>query len=228
MSPVRTAIIALALLIFGALGWLLQPTIEEAPHGPSIAERLPAKVGRWQLQAVSFEQISASSDNLSAEQPYDEVTSRTYADAKGESIMVTLAYGRNQRQEIKIHRPELCYPAQGFQVKSLESTTYHGVRSQTTSQPLIGKRMVTHGGDFDEIVSYWIRIGDTYSDSALKTRLTILREGLKGRMTDGILVRVSQRVYPNTEPAQSFQEQNEFLTQFVASMDPSMKNLLAR
>ena len=228
MSRIRWISLSLALVLFGVLGWALRPDIVATPPGPSMAERLPQQVGRWQLQAASFDQISASSDNLSLEQPYDEVMSRTYADGQGAAIMVTLAYGRNQRQEVKIHRPELCYPAQGFQVKSLESTKYPGVRSLSTAEAVTGKRMVTSGGDFDEIVSYWIRIGDTYSDSALKTRLTILREGLKGRMTDGILVRVSQRVHPNTEPTQSYKEQNEFLEHFVAAMDPSMKNLLVR
>lgn len=228
MSHIRWITLALCLMLFGGLGWALRPTIVQVPPGPSIGDRLPEKVGAWRLAFNTLDQIAASSANLSLEQPYDEVASRVYADPSGGSMMVTLAYGRNQRQEIKIHRPELCYPAQGFQVKSLENIEFPHVHSLTSAEAITGKRMVTSGGDFDEIVSYWIRIGDTYSDSAIKTRLTILREGLKGRMTDGILVRVSQRVPPNTDPGESFRAQQEFLSQFVAAMDPSMKTLLVR
>ncbi len=37
---------------------------------------------------------------------------RSYVNANGDVVMLALAYGRHQRQEIKIHRPELCYTSQ--------------------------------------------------------------------------------------------------------------------
>ena len=50
------------------------------------------------------------------EAPYDDVLMRSYTNAHGEVVMLALAYGRHQRQEIKIHRPELCYTSQGYAV----------------------------------------------------------------------------------------------------------------
>src|SRR5690606_35238716 len=79
-----------------------------------------------------------------------------------------------------------------------------------------------------ELVSYWIRIGNSYSDSAWKTRLAIMKEGLQGRMTDGVLVRVSQR--SNKPPASDevFKRQEKFAAQLVASTAPEGKILLVR
>jgi len=228
MSHVRTAILLLALGLFGLAGWALRPEITQAPPGLTLGEQMPARVGEWLQQPNALDQIAATATNLSMEQPYDEVVTRTYQNPRGEVIMLTLAYGRNQRQEVKIHRPELCYPSQGFKVKQLEHATFEGVRSQATGETISGKRMVAAGNSFDEIVSYWIRIGGTYSESAWQTRWTIFREGMNGRMTDGILVRASQRLNPGADPDASYRLQQQFLQQLVASMQPSAQSLLVR
>lgn len=228
MSHIRTTLLLLALALFGVAGWALRPEITPTPPGPTLAEQMPQRIGQWEQQPNALDQIAATATNLSMEQPYDEIVTRTYRNPGGEIVMLTLAFGRNQRQEIKIHRPELCYPAQGFKVKQLQNASFEGVRSQASGETISGKRMVAAGNNFDEIVSYWIRIGGTYSESAWQTRWTIFREGMNGRMTDGILVRVSQRVNPGVDPDNSYRLQQEFLQQLVASLQPSAQSLLIR
>jgi EpsI family protein len=228
MSRVRTGLLLLALMLFGLAGWALRPEITPTPPGPTLAEQMPQRIGPWEQQPNALDQIAATATNLSMEQPYDEIVTRTYRNPGGEIMMLTLAFGRNQRQEIKIHRPELCYPSQGFKVKQLQNASFEGVRSQASGETISGKRMVAAGNSFDEIVSYWIRIGGTYSESAWQTRWTIFREGMNGRMTDGILVRVSQRVNPGVDPEHSYRVQQEFLQQLVASLQPSAQSLLVR
>mgnify|MGYP003340463721 CR=1 FL=1 len=55
------------------------------------------------------------------EQPYDQTLMRTYANSHGEQIMLALAWGERQRQDVKVHRPEVCYPAQGFAIRQIGS-----------------------------------------------------------------------------------------------------------
>ncbi len=45
---------------------------------------------------------------------YDDVLMRTYRRADGARVMAAFAYGRSQTQELKIHRPELCYSRAGL------------------------------------------------------------------------------------------------------------------
>jgi EpsI family protein len=142
--------------------------------------------------------------------------------------MLALAYGKNQRQEIKVHRPELCYPAQGFKVLSIHPQTFQGIHSAVNDSDVTGQRMVVDAKGSKEIVSYWIRIGDTYSSSPWRIRWQILQEGLQGRMTDGILVRVSQRVSADTDPVPHHQLLEKFAGELVAALPKSTSAYLVR
>ena len=92
MSHIRTAILLLALGLFGLGGWALRPDITPSPPGPTLGEQMPARIGEWQQQPNALDQIAATATNLSMEQPYDEVVTRTYQNPRGEVIMLTLAF----------------------------------------------------------------------------------------------------------------------------------------
>lgn len=228
MTMVRTLfILFLIALGFGA-GVALRPEINTEVPDPHLDRLVPPSVGSWRYVPNAMEQVTAIATDTNTDQPYDEVLMRTYVRPDGAAVMLTLAYGKNQRQEVKIHRPELCYPAQGMKVRALKPTTFDGIQSEVAHAPITGKRMVAQGHSFQEVVSYWIRIGDSYSSSAWQTRWNIMQEGLKGRMTDGILVRVSQRVHPSDDPSRHYDVQEDFLKQLVATLDPQGRDLLAR
>jgi len=126
---------------------------------------------------------------------------------------------------VKIHRPELCYTAQGFEV--LRRTPVDLPLTGVSAQPARGARMLVRGADRVEAVSYWIRIGDLYGSSAWKTRSHILFEGLSGRIVDGMLVRVSQ-IVPDAASAtpQRFALQEDFLAQLVRALPVNARDLL--
>jgi EpsI family protein len=124
------------------------------------------------------------------DQPYDQVVMRSYRNEAGQMVQVALAWGRNQRQEVKIHRPDLCYPAQGFHIDHLSSHFFQKIKTPR-GDPVLGKKMLVNSGRRYEVVAYWMRIGDVYSENAIDTRLKIFKDGLNGTMTDGILVRAS-------------------------------------
>ncbi len=57
-----------------------------------------------------------TADEPNMDRPYDDVLMRAYGNSQGDIVLLAVAYGRNQRQEVKIHRPDVCYTAQGFQL----------------------------------------------------------------------------------------------------------------
>ena len=141
--------------------------------------------------------------------------------------MLALAWGKRQRQEVKIHRPDLCYVAQGYKIQSLRSITYSNILSPT-GEPIVGNHMYAQGSRGGEAVSYWVRIGDIYSEDAFETRFHIFREGLKGRVPDGILVRASVRVRDAGEAQAVWPMMDQFLADLATMTPPSAKGLLIR
>lgn len=228
----RAWLILAMMCVAAVLGHIARPTLHESARSPQLDTSLPTQIGQWIALANPVTQVSLSTSNEpNINQPYDESLLRTYTDGQLHHIAVAVAWGKRQRQEVKIHRPELCYPAQGLSVTSLKNHQFN-LLSESTQQPIQGKRMVAkdRSGAL-EVVSYWIRIGSIYSDSAFETRMHILREGLAGRITDGLLMRASQRIPGNAsqeEIDQAFQRQEQFIGQLVNSVTPATRDFLAR
>ena len=123
---------------------------------------------------------------------------------------------------MKIHRPELCYVAQGFQVGAKE----HAALALNDGRSVALTRLIAQSSNRVEPVTYWIRIGEEISQSAWQSRLAILREGLRGRIPDGILVRVSTP-YPKGQLApHGYGIHSEFLRDLLSSLEPRAQRLL--
>lgn len=225
---IRTVIIACALAGAAGVALLLTPKTLSQAVAPDLERHVPKQIGEWHAVESPLVQVGLTTGKeTDMNQPYDETVMRTYQDDKGHAIQIALAWGQRQRQEIKIHRPELCYPAQGYTVTALREATFPAMTSD--GQAITGKRMVTKDrGEQTQLVSYWIRIGHVYSSSAWTTRLHILKEGLQGRMTDGILVRASQYVAGNQDQESAFRRQEQFLAALVQASPPQARDALAR
>lgn len=229
MTWLRSFIVAILLVAIASAGVLLRPSINAAAPDPELERNVPQRFGDWRMLPNPLLQASVSTQGAtSTDQPYDEVVSRTYVNSRGDMVMLALAYGKNQRQEVKVHRPELCYPAQGFKVMSLRPAVFEGMRSQVSGENVTGQRMVVDGRGNKEVVSYWIRIGDTYSSSPWRIRWQIMQEGLQGRMTDGILVRVSQRVEAGADPLPTHLLLEAFAKELVQAVPDQTRTYLVR
>ncbi|MFN7641993.1 MAG: exosortase C-terminal domain/associated protein EpsI [Burkholderiales bacterium] len=216
---------AVAMLGAIGLGHLMTPTTSMSPPGAVDLEAMvPKQFGAWTYVPSAVTQVDLSvkrdGDEGSNTRVYDQVLMRTYRNPQGQSVMLALAWGRQQRQEVKIHRPELCYIAQGFRIESsrpLEGLGDGSVRGTT---------LLTASTRRFEPVIYWVRIGDTLSSSAWQTRLYILREGIAGRIPDGILVRTSQVMRNGSQVEASLEVQRQFLADLVAAVPPAQRAVL--
>jgi EpsI family protein len=125
-----------------------------------------------------------------------------------------------------VHRPDLCYVSQGFRILDLQPTQFGQVRG--AEAPFDGKRMLASSRGRMEAVSYWMRIGDLYSESAWETRGYLIKEGLAGRVPDGILVRASRPVANAAEAEAAYPQLEAFLSELAAAAPERTAWLLAR
>jgi EpsI family protein len=224
----RVVLIVVGLMFASAAAWILTPRVRPHDSTDSLAGIVPASFADWReipLTANAVDPRTQLRGETDREAPYDDVLMRSYRNRHGDTVMLALAYGSHQRQEVKIHRPELCYTAQGFEI--LRHTPVDLPLAGFAAQPARGARMLVRGADRTEAVSYWIRIGDLYSRSPWQTRAHIFKEGLHGRVVDGMLVRVSQLVPDTTSAtAQRFALQEEFLAQLVRALPADARGLL--
>jgi EpsI family protein len=219
----------LAMLAAAGLAVALAPKKADAPGETfDLNALVPIEFGEWREIRSALVQVDLTPRRDDEERkpttnnPYDQTVMRTYVRRDGAVIMLALAYGSRQRQEVKIHRPELCYIAQGFQVGRKE----HAALTLNDGRSVALTRLMAESSNRVEPVTYWIRIGEEISQSAWQSRLAILREGFQGRIPDGILVRVSTP-YPKGQFAPAdYGIHSEFLLDLLSSLEPRAQRLL--
>ncbi len=227
----RLALLASALLLaaLGLAHWLT-PSLTGQAHAPGlIARGLPQSVGPWRGVAapatlVDLTVAGGGGGERSNDHPYDEVVMRSYASPQSPPIMLAIAYAAQQRQEVKIHRPDLCYPSQGWRIVSQRRLTLPGLRD--AAGPLEVVRLRAHKGNQQEVVLYLLRTGHSYSQSMWAGRLAILQAGLRGQMPDGALLRVSQRLEAQDDPRSAEAELQRFLQTLLLDVAPEARDRL--
>jgi EpsI family protein len=185
----KAVVAALVMCLASGLAVVAKPTAKVADRGPRIVlETLfPASFGDWRLD-VSQPVILPSPDTQELlDRLYNQTLARTYVNGLGERVMLSVAYGGDQSDNMAVHRPEVCYPAQGFEVlKSMDTALRLGDRTVPV------RRLLTRLGGRVEPITYWVTVGDRVPGlSGFGQKLAQLTYGLRGSIPDGMLVRVS-------------------------------------
>ena len=216
------------MLAIAAAVLLLQPEPIAASSQPLLAQTIPTAFGEWKEVSFVAEQVDPSRnvEDPSMDRPYDDVLMRAYGNSRGDIVLLTLAYGRNQRQEVKIHRPDVCYTAQGFQLISRSPVSFP--ITGVSGREIEGMRMLVTAPGRTEAVSYWIRIGDVFTDNAWTIRYHIFTQGVAGHAVDGMLVRASQIVSDSHSASpERFRLQERFLADLVRALPkPARRQLV--
>ncbi|MYM74150.1 EpsI family protein [Duganella sp. FT134W] len=218
--------IVISVLMAGSsvVAWAVKPrhTMEQTTP---LEANVPLEFGGWKALPTGYQQMALSvapDGQRTEEQPYDQVVMRTYRNAEGAIVMLALAYAKQQQQELKIHRPEICYQAQGYHASSKVDLDI----PQVSGPAIPAQRFFMSSSNRREAVSYWIRIGDDYPRSGTGARLSILEHGLHGKVPDAILVRVSTIVPGAEEAPAAYALQERFIADLVHAMPASAARLL--
>ena len=201
---------ALLVSAAGAAEWM-KPTVRAAQGKSVQLERMiPTAIGNWRIDP-SVVQVQASPDvQIAIERIYDQVLSRTYVNPKGERMMLSIAYGGSQSDDLKAHRQEVCYASQGFKITEL---LHDSVAFGDSTIPIT--RMVAVLGSRSEPVTYWFTIGDRVVLSRFERLIVQLKYGLSGEIPDGMLVRVSNI---STDARGAYSAHVNFVHELIASM----------
>ncbi|MFT3905877.1 MAG: EpsI family protein [Steroidobacteraceae bacterium] len=217
------------MLAIAVLATLMRPPVHSAPYQEQFETLIPTRFGDWRLAPSRILQINPNrteEDIEYLEKLYDETLLRTYVNSRGEEVQLALAYSRDQRPESKIHRPRLCYLASGFAILGETATAFPV--NDARGEPVTGSHMLAQSQTRTDAVSYWIRVGDSYTLNPWLIRWRIFRHGLARQVDDGILVRFSQVVADTAQAPASYQRQNAFMQEFVAALPAQARTLLLR
>ena len=224
MTQRRSLLVAVLLILAALLAVKLTPTMHVVNTTPDLDTIIPAEFGEWKQIADPFTQVGLTTGgNDLASQLYDKVVMRTYANKNGDRVMLAIAYAREQKQDIKIHRPEVCYVAQGFQLLSKTNNTIN----VSAAKSIKALRLLVSNQNRYETVSYWVRIGDDYPANGMSARLKILRDGLKGKVLDGVLVRASTAISDPSATETAYKKQEAFLVELVEVTKAKIPHVLA-
>lgn len=190
ISSLRMRAILVALLMVASAGaaMLVRPTKHMADEVgmPNLEAMFPKAFAEWRLD-TSLPVILPSPDvQALLDKIYNQVLSRSYINAQGQRIMLSVAYGGDQSDGTSAHRPEVCYPAQGFAITSNQIASVALERG-----PLPVRRLMSTLGPRNEPITYWVVVGGEIVTTGIGQKLAQMRYGLRGVIADGMLVRVS-------------------------------------
>lgn len=199
----------------------LRPSVKIADELSAISLELmvPKDFGEWREEPQTLIQVVNPQTQQILDRIYSQMLSRTYTNASGYRIMLSLAYGSDQRGSMQAHKPEVCYPAHGFTLHRNEAT-----RIATAYGEIPARRLLTTHGRRHEPVTYWFTVGDQAVLSTTQKRLVELRFGLTGRIPDGMLFRISS---VDDDSAQAYRMQEQFVNQLLVAVPPGERKRLS-
>ena len=184
----RNGILLAAMVVASGLAFALKPTVKVADVGPKInlETMIPRQFGEWREATFGSSQIVDPQTKQMLDKIYNQTLTRTYVNPRGYAIMLSIAYGSDQSDGLQLHKPEVCYPAQGFQLDAKQA----GVLT-LPSGAIPAMRLITTLGPRKEPVTYWTRIGNRVVQGGIQKKMVEIEFGLAGKIPDGVLIRIS-------------------------------------
>lgn len=170
----------------------------------------PKRFGDWAVDDRMPVQLVSPDQKAVLDQIYSQTLSRTYLNARGERVMLSVAYGGDQSDATRAHRPEVCYPAQGFQIRSDRTA-----QLTVNAQQIAARQLVAVQGGRIEPITYWVIVGNQVAVSGTDQKLRQLAYSTRGVIPDGMLVRISN-ISPDA--ATSYGLHQRFAEQLAGSL----------
>lgn len=191
-----------------------KPRDPSTPPAITLESAIPKQFGEWRMAPATVQVVNPQAQQM-LDKLYSQLLMRTYVDARGASVMLSLAYGDDQRGGLQAHMPEVCYPAQGFRLlRSVDHTL------ATPFGAIAAKRVEASLNGRHEPITYWFAMGDRAVRTTWQRRMAEVRMGLAGRAPEGLLFRVSSI---DADAARAFALQERFVAALLAAMEPAQR-----
>ena len=218
----RTALLLAALMFAASVGAIVARPATQAPgvqQAISLETMIPRQFGEWREEPQRYAQVVNPQAQELLDKLYSEILARVYVNDSGYRVMLSLAYGSDQRGTLRAHKPEVCYPAQGFVVRRNEA----GLLA-TTYGDIPVRRLFATMGLRQEPVTYWFTVGDRAVQGSTHRRIVELGFGLTGRIPDGMVFRISSL---DSDSSRAYRLQEQFANQLLQAVSPAERKRLS-
>lgn len=191
-----------------------------ADKGPEISleAMIPERFGEWRLDGAIVSLAVSPVNEALLEKIYSETLTRNYINERGERIMLSIAYGGRQSTTMQVHRPEMCYPAQGFEIRDLSQDFI-----DFSGNKLPVMKLVATQGRRIEPITYWVMIGDAAVRGGLEQSLARVKYGLSGKIPYGMVIRVSTI---SADEPHSYRVEEQFVRDMLGAMPTAYRKIL--
>ena len=207
------ALVALLLMLLALLAaqvWRPSVRLADSHAKVDLAQWFPAAFGGWAVDTTVPLQLVSPEAQAGLNAVYHQTLGRIYRNPQGQRIMLSVAYGGDQSDATRAHRPEVCYPAQGFEI-----VERHDSEIALATRGLRVRQLLTRQGGRVEPVTYWITVGQRVTLSGTEQKLAQLSYSLRGVIPDGMLVRVSSI---DSDAAHAYRMHAAFVSAMVQAM----------
>lgn len=180
---------------------------------PTLDRLFPSRFGGWRVDPAAELLVKPTEPRGRVDGIYDQVLERTYVDDRGGRVMLLAAEGSEQSAGLQLHRPEICYPGNGFRVDGL-----HAVVLQPGGRRLPGTQLHASMPGRSEPITYWVVLGGKAVADSRDFRMRQLQFGLQRRLVDGLLVRLSSI---DPQPEHAYALHASFVDALVAALPPA-------
>jgi len=204
--------LGLFMVMSGVLAKLITPSVDPASlqNRINLEAMIPGEFNGWKTDlSVMIPLVNPEVKGIIGK-IYTQTLSRTYINNQGERVMLSIAYGSDQRTDLQIHRPEVCYLTGGFEIGPMTKTFV-----DTPIGRIPAMRLVAKQGTRNEPITYWIRMGDSLTRGWFEQKAATLSYMLAGKVPDGLLFRVSTL---SNDEQDSYRIQQAFLTSLLQAV----------
>ena len=203
-------------------GALLTPTRRMAELWPPIdlAHGVPKAFVGWRTVEGGLRSIVNPQAQAKLDEFYSELLTRSYvSDSSRRMVMLSIAYGREQSDTLAVHLPDVCYPAQGFEVREVR----HVPLDVGDGHLVPARRLITQAPQRPEPLTYWTTVGERAADGGLQRKLAQMHYGMKGLVPDGLVFRVSTI---GDQFDEEFRVQHEFVRALAEAVPLALRRRL--
>ncbi|MHB8529304.1 MAG: exosortase-associated protein EpsI, V-type [Caulobacteraceae bacterium] len=220
MTSRRNVLIAAACLAAAGGAWSLEPRRRVTLlGGAKVADVVPARFADWSSQDIG-DLVAPRDEGSLAARLYEETVGRIYTRAaSGEEILLFMAHGDTQSDQLQLHRPERCYPAFGYEISQSARTSV----ALPGGAGLPARRLVADAPGRRESIIYWSRLGEFLPVNASEQRLDRLRTAIGGVVADGLLARFSAL---GPDPASALASVAAFIPTLLSAVAPEHRAAL--
>jgi len=212
--------LAVLMVILSITAFVLRPDQKMSDQNKKIdiESMIPNQFAEWKVDQESNSLLIDPSVTESLSRVYLQTISRTFINSKGQRVMLAIAYGGDQNDMMQVHKPEICYTAQGFHIEKSHDSLFSTAYGNFT----VRKMLAVKGARLEPVI-YWVTIGNKVAVNPIQWRLERIRYGLTGVIPDGLLFRVSS-LGENVESEYSTQQL--FVADLMKAISPEARGRL--